>query len=597
MIWVKSNSAGGALLSESADCSIFNIVKNKKNFAIMVAAICFSCVGMTGAMETAHQADQPVKIVLVGDSTVTDNAGWGLGFKQFLVPGKTELINTSRGGRSSESFMREGRWTNALALHGDYYLIQFGHNNEPGKPGRSTDMATFVANMEQYVDDARAMGAKPILVTPLTRRQWDKEHPGKIKSSLAPYAEAVRKIGVEKKVSVVDLQARSIELCESLGPEKCLEFSPTKTNADGTTGYDGTHLKGNGYVMFARLVVEELRKNVPELAPVLRDEPLSENPLAADSQYSAVVAFDGSGTATNLQEAINAAPDNGTNWFTILVKAGVYQGQTIIPKNKRFIRVIGEEMENTILTWPYNVNDRKPYQSYQFDPGLVVTADDFLAENLTIENSSGDHGQALALRVDADRAAFDQCRITGWQDTLMVNKGRQYFTNCYIEGRVDFIYGSGTAVFDHCEIHSKNGGYVTAASTPQDHPFGFIFLNCKLTGDSKPWTGMNGHPRFGKSDVKAYLGRPWGHYASVTFLNCEMGAHINPAGWHNWGNVTNETTARYAEFNSVGPGANSAARVKWSRQLDQEESGKMTIANLLGGNDGWIPNSHLTHSK
>src|SRR5215813_13749455 len=129
-----------------------------------------------------------IKIVLVGDSTVTDDAGWGLGFKQFLEDGAM-CINTSRGGRSSQSFMTEGRWTNALALKGDYYLIQFGHNNEPGKPGRSTDMPTFVANMKQYVDEARAIGAKPILVTPLTRRQWDKEHPGKIKSSLAPYAE------------------------------------------------------------------------------------------------------------------------------------------------------------------------------------------------------------------------------------------------------------------------------------------------------------------------------------------------------------------------------------------------------------------------
>src|SRR5262249_49402587 len=138
--------------------------------------------------EPAHK----IKIVLVGDSTVTDTAGWGLGFKQFLND-KAECVNTSAGGRSSMSFMREGRWTNALALKGDYYLIQFGHNNEPGKPGRSTDMPTFVSDMTRYVDDAQAIGAKPILVTPLVRRQWDKANPGKIKSSLEPYAEEVRK--------------------------------------------------------------------------------------------------------------------------------------------------------------------------------------------------------------------------------------------------------------------------------------------------------------------------------------------------------------------------------------------------------------------
>ena len=562
---------------------------NKTIHAVFTGlAILVACAHLSGAADAPALASHKIKIILVGDSTVTDNAGWGLGFKQFLTDG-AECINTSQGGRSSESFRREGRWTNALALKGDYYLIQFGHNNEPGKPGRSTDMPTFVSNMVSYVEEAQAIGAKPVLVTPLTRRQWDKDHPGKIKSSLAPYAEAVRKIAAEKNVPLIDLQARSIELCESLGPEKCLEFSPTKTNADATTGYDGTHLNEKGHVLFARLVVDELRKAAPELAPVLRGDPVNPNPVTPETKYDAVVAFDGSGTATNLQEAVNAAPENGTKWFTILVKPGVYEGQIIIPKMKRFIRVIGEEMENTKLTWPYNVNDRKPNQPYQFDPGFVVTADDFCAENLTIENTSGDHGQALALRVDADRAAFKHCRILGWQDTLMVNNGRQYFTNCYIAGRVDFIYGSGTAVFDHCEIRSKNGGYVTAASTPQDHPIGFAFLNCKLTGDSTPWNPTNGQAQFEKSDVKTYLGRPWRPAASVAFVNCEMDAHIKPAGWHNWGNVTNETTARYAEYNSTGSGANAEKRVKWAKQLTDEEAKKLTVENILGGADDWNP--------
>jgi len=550
-------------------------------------AILVTGSSLSAAADAPALVSHKIKIILVGDSTVTDNAGWGLGFKQFLTDG-AECINTSQGGRSSESFRREGRWTNTLALHGNYYLIQFGHNNEPGKPGRSTDMPTFVSNMVSYVEEARAVGAKPVLVTPLTRRQWDKDHPGKIKSSLAPYAEEVRKIAAEKNVPLIDLQARSIELCESLGPEKCLEFSPTKTNADGKAGYDGTHLNEKGHVLFARLVVDELRQAAPELTPVLRAEPASVNPVAKETQFDVVVAFDGSGTATNLQEAVNAAPDHGTKWFTILVKPGVYEGQIIVPKTKHFIRVVGEEMENTKLTWPYNVNDRKPNQPYQFDPGFVVTADDFCAENLTIENTSGDHGQALALRVDADRAAFKHCRILGWQDTLMVNNGRQYFTNCLIAGRVDFIYGSGTAVFDHCEIHSKNGGYVTAASTPQDHPFGFVFLHCHLTGDSHSWAATNGQTQFEKSDVKTYLGRPWRPSASVAFLNCEMDAHIKPAGWHNWGNVTNETTARYVEYKNSGAGANFDGRVKWSRQLTNDEAKEFTIENILRGVDGWM---------
>ena len=311
---------------------------------------------------------------------------------------------------------------------------------------------------------------------------------------------------------------------------------------------------------------------------------------AAAAGYDAVVSPDGSGTYTNIQSAISAAPDNGTNWFTIFVKPGIYQGPFMIMKAKRHLHIIGEAMKKTVLTWPYNVNDRKSVAHYQFDPGMVVTADDFRADNLTIQNTSGDHGQALALRVDADRAAFDHCRILGWQDTLMVNKGRQYFTNCCIAGRVDFIYGSGTAVFDHCEIHSKNGGYLTAASTPRDHPYGFVFFNCHLTGDSQPWINpSNPAPVVTAQKMYAELGRPWRPTGSVTYLNCEMDAHIKPAGWNNWGNVTNETTARYAEYDSTGPGANPEKRVKWARQLTDKEAADITREKILNGADGWNP--------
>jgi pectinesterase len=532
-----------------------------------------------------------IKIVLVGDSTVNDRTGWGLGFKAFLDPNKTECTNVAAGGRSSMSFMREGRWTNALALKGDYYLIQFGHNNEPGKPGRSTDMPTFVSNMVSYVEEAQAIGAKPVLVTPLTRRQWDKEHPGKIKSSLAPYAEEVRKIAAEKHVPLVDLQARSIELCEALGPEKCLEFSPPKI-VDGTNtgGYDGTHLNAKGHVMFARLVVEELRKAAPELAPVLRTNPADANPVAKETKFDAVVSADGSGTHTTVQAAIAVAPDNGTKPFVVLLKPGKYEGQIIVPKTKRNVHFVGEEVENTVLTYPLNVNETNAATNLKFKgTSVIVLADDFRAENLTMENTSGDHGQALALRVDGDRAVFNHCRLLGWQDTLMVNNARQYFTNCYIEGRVDFIYGSAATVFDLCEIHSKNGGHITAANTPQDHPFGFVFLKCKLTADPKPWTDAAGIPANTNSAPKADLGRPWRPYASVTYLNCEMGDHIKPEGWNNWRNPTNELTARFAEHNSSGPGANPEARFKWTKQLTKAEAEQITVESVLGGGDAWNP--------
>jgi pectinesterase len=176
--------------------------------------------------------------------------------------------------------------------------------------------------------------------------------------------------------------------------------------------------------------------------------------------------------------------------------------------------------------------------------------------------------------------------MTGWQDTLRVENGRQYFKNCHIEGRVDFIYGSATAVFDGCDILSKNGGHVTAASTPEKKPFGFVFLRCKLTGDPRPWDASKPAPA---APPQADLGRPWRPYAAVAYIGCEMGAHIKPEGWNNWRNAENEKTARYSEYKSTGPGANPSARVAWSRQLTDGEAEKYTIENILGGADGWRP--------
>ena len=213
---------------------------------------------------------KPVRIVLVGDSTVTDFAGWGLGFKAFLTD-RAVYCDAARSGRSSRSYRDEGHWAKALAMRGDYYLIQFGHNDQPGKgPKLETDPdTTFTANMARYVDEVRAIGGRPILVTSLTRRNFDHQHPGKINSTLGPYVEAVKRLATAKQVPLIDLHARSIELCERLGPVECDALNPL----DEKGLVDHTHLDANGSVVFARLVVEELRKVAPELTPCLRSEP------------------------------------------------------------------------------------------------------------------------------------------------------------------------------------------------------------------------------------------------------------------------------------------------------------------------------------
>lgn len=309
------------------------------------------------------------------------------------------------------------------------------------------------------------------------------------------------------------------------------------------------------------------------------------------------VAQDGSGDYATVQQAFAAVPDNSAERTIIHIKPGVYDGQKILAKGKNKVTLQGDKAEATILTWNINTNEEQPPGTDVAYKGtaLVVLADDFKADKLTFQNTSGDHGQALALRIDGDRAVVSNSRLLGWQDTLMVNNGRHYFKDCYIEGRVDFIYGSATAVFDHCEIKSKNGGYVTAASTPPERAHGLVFLHSKLSADPAPWVDPSGKiatkPNKPGQAVQAFLGRPWRPYGSVTFIACEMGEHIKAEGWNNWGKVENEQTARYAEYGNTGPGAQAAQRVAWARQLSEAQARQITIEAVLGGSDQWRPSA------
>jgi pectinesterase len=171
---------------------------------------------------------------------------------------------------------------------------------------------------------------------------------------------------------------------------------------------------------------------------------------------------------------------------------------------------------------------------------------------------------------------FHNCRFLGWQDTILLNRGRQYFENCYIAGHVDFIFGAATAWFEKCHIQCLGNGYITAASTPVDQPFGFVFSNCKITGD--------------QPEARTYLGRPWRIYASTIFLNTEMSEVVRPEGWNDWKKPGTHQTARYAEFNSAGPGGSPKQRVDWAKQLTKAEAAAITPGKVLGGADGWNPN-------
>ncbi len=220
---------------------------------------------LVAAAVHAQPSSQPVRVVLVGDSTVTDDSGWGTGFRQFVSNG-VEVVNTAANGRSSKSFIDEGRWTAALKERGQYYLIQFGHNDEPGKgPERETDpQTTYRQNLVRYVDDVRAQAAIPVLVTSLVRRIYDEN--GTIKTTQTPYVEAVRAVAREKQVPLVDLHAISLADAEHAGDDVWADLSPR----DPKGGIDRTHLNAKGSEVVGRMVAEELKTAVPALAPMIR---------------------------------------------------------------------------------------------------------------------------------------------------------------------------------------------------------------------------------------------------------------------------------------------------------------------------------------
>lgn len=521
--------------------------------------------GTIQAQPAAASQAKTVRIVLVGDSTVTDGVGWGFGFKQYLGAG-AECINTAANGRSSKSFIDEGRWRDALAMRGDYYLIQFGHNDEPGKgPDRETDpQTTYTANMSRYVDEARAIGAKPVLVTSLTRRAFSAG--GTIVPNLDPYVAAVKAVAAAKRVPLLDLHARSIELGEQLGDEAWAAMSPRA--ADGSV--DRTHLNTRGSLRIAPLVIAELRVKVPELATVFRDTPVA----------NAIVAADGSADYTTVQDAINALPQNtrAERRWIIFVRAGSYREIIYVQREKRFVTLVGEDPRRTTITFDLHANriglDGKPIGTYR-TPTVTIDADDFIAENLTFENAAGPVGQALALRVDGDRVTFRNSRFLGWQDTIFLDRGRQYFEDVFIAGHVDFIFGGATAYFARSHVHCWGDGYITAASTPPERPHGFVFANGQITGQTPA--------------VRTYLGRPWRDFAQVAFLTTEMSEAVRPEGWHNWDHPERERSTRYGEFGSTGPGGRDNARVGWARRLSSADAAAMTVAAVLSGPDGWDP--------
>ena len=557
---------------------------------------------------SAFKADNVVTVFMIGDSTMANKSldagnqerGWGHVLGGFFSE-NIRVENHAVNGRSSKSFIDEGRWQEVLdrIRPGDYVLIQFGHNDEKADEKRHTDPGTtFDANLRKFVTETRSKGGIPVLFNSIVRRNFGEnanaiaaddvrsekstavEEGDKLVDTHGKYLDSPRNVAREMKVCFIDLNNATRKLVESYGvegSERLFMWIPEGVSPACPKGrQDNTHLNVFGARKVASLAADSLASHFPELAKEVR-------------HYDYVVAKDGSGDFFTVQEAINAVPDFRKNKrTTILVRSGEYKEKIIVPASKINVSMIGEE--GAVITndgYAKKLNALGDEMSTSGSSTAYIYAPDFYAENITFANTAGRVGQAVACFIEGDRAYFKHCRFIGNQDTLYTygKESRQYYEDCYVEGTVDFIFGWSTAVFRNCEIHSVGDGYVTAPATDKGKKYGYVFWNCRLT--AAPET------------KSVYLSRPWRPYAQVVYIQCQLGKHILPAGWDNWRNPANEKTVFFAEYKNTGDGADTKQRVSYGKQL--KSIAGYSSEDVLKGNDGWNPiangNTLLTNLK
>ena len=304
-----------------------------------------------------------------------------------------------------------------------------------------------------------------------------------------------------------------------------------------------------------------------------------------DNPDTLVVARDGTGEFRTIDEAIEVCRAFMDYHKVIYVKNGTYKEKLTIPSWLQNIEICGESAENTIITYDDHANIQivlgtaeprtQPMGTFRTYT-LKIEGNAITLKNITIENNAARLGQAVALHTEGDRLVFINCRFIGHQDTVYTGVAgtRLFFKDCYICGTTDFIFGPSTAWFENCTTESLITSYVTAASTPKDQPYGYVFNNCRLIAQPEA--------------TKVYLGRPWRDYGYTLFMNCDLGKHIRPEGWHNW-EKHREQTARYLEYNNHGDGAKTTERVGWSRQLTKKEASKITPENVFRQETSWLP--------
>ncbi|MBR3619304.1 MAG: pectin esterase, partial [Bacteroidaceae bacterium] len=436
----------------------------------------------------ASATDQHVTTIFtIGDSTMANKdttgdkqeRGWGMMLQECYDAQHIRIDNHAVNGRSSLSFINEGRWDRVLEKMrpGDYVIIQFGHNDEKPQPDRHTEPgSTFDANLEKFVREARQQGGIPILMNAVVRRNFAEDGDSLIDTH-GLYRLSPRQVAERLHVPFVDANSITHELEQRMGREgsKWLHmwFQPGEHPSEPNGKQDNTHYNIYGARTVARLLADALCEEVPVLKPY-RTKSSMATPLHAvstapfDNPDTIVVDAQGTGQFCTIAEAIEVCRAFMDYHKVIYVKNGIYKEKLIIPQWLQNIEICGESKEGTVITFDDHANVPRPetglpmgtFRTYT----LKIEGNDIMLKNLTVQNNSARLGQAVALHTEGDRLVFINCRFIGHQDTIYTGMPytRLYFEQCYICGTTDFIFGASAAWFEDCTIESLSNSYITA---------------------------------------------------------------------------------------------------------------------------------------